>query len=168
MTNDYFPDFSQKIEVVQQDDGTVTQLATDEPLQGPAEGEVPFNLETLRRHLGEVVLARRILSEDVAARQRLLEQSVYNVAVERLKHQAEMMDQLGLPSKGLKSNDLKTWMWEWHQKLQQRIKAEVDNMVVEERVMGTHLVLRSCRTACVLTPLSLSSDEEDETLKSRR
>ncbi|EJF55919.1 DNA/RNA polymerase [Dichomitus squalens LYAD-421 SS1] len=125
-----------KIEVVQHDDGRVTQLATDEPLPERAQGEVPFNLETLRRHLSQVVLARRVLSEDVAARQRLLEQSVYNVAVERMKHQAEMMDQLGLPSKGLQSNDLKSWMWEWHQKLQQRIKAEVENLIVEERILA--------------------------------
>ena len=154
------------IEVVSKEDGTMRGLTGEVPEN---DSDVPFNLQTLRRHLSQVVLAaRRALSENVALRQKMLEQSVYNVAVERLKHQAEMMDQLGLPSKGLKSNDLKTWMWEWHQKLQQRIKAEVDNMVVEERVMGTHLVLPSCCTACVLTPLSPSSDEEDETLKGRR
>lgn len=100
------------------------------------EGEVPFNLETLRRHLSQIVLARRVLAEDVAARQQMLEQSVYNVAVERMKHQADQMINLGLPSMGLQSNDLRSWMWQWHQKLQVRIQAEVEAMVVEERVMG--------------------------------
>ncbi|KAI1795428.1 DNA/RNA polymerase [Ganoderma leucocontextum] len=123
------------IEVVQQDDGTVTQLSSNEELQEQSEGEIPFNLEILRRHLSSVVLARRVLSEDLASRQRLLEQSVYNVAVERMKHQAEMMDDLGLPSRGLRSGDLRSWMWDWHQKLQGRIKAEVENLIVEERVI---------------------------------
>ena len=107
-------------------------------------GEVPFNLETLRRHLSQVVLARRVLSEDVALRQRLLEQSVYNVAVERMKNQAETMDSLGMPSKGLQSNDLRAWMLERHQKLQVRIKAEIESLVVEERVIGACLHFLSC------------------------
>ena len=109
------------------------------------DSDVPFNLQTLRRHLSQVVLAaRRALSENVALRQKMLEQSVYNVAVERMKHQAEQMDSLGLPSKGLQSNDLRGWMWKWHQKLQTRIQAEVENLVIEERVLG----------ACVLASLS--------------
>ena len=114
------------------DDGTVSELR---PQGVIPEGEVPFNLETLRRHLSHVVLARRVLSEDVALRQKLLEQSVYNVAVERMKHQADMLDKAGLPSKGLQSNNLKAWMWEWHQKLVGRIQAELENLVVEERVV---------------------------------
>ena len=125
---------------MQQDDGTVTQLSADETGREQPEGEVPFNLETLRRHLSSVVLARRVLSEDLAGRQKLLEISVYNVAVERMKHQTEMMDELGLPGRGLRSGDLKSWMWDWHQKLQARIKAEVENLVVEERVIGTYIV----------------------------
>ena len=115
------------------DDGTVSELR---PQGAIPEGEVPFNLETLRRHLSHVVLARRVLSEDVALRQKLLEQSVYNVAVERMKHQADMLDKAGLPSKGLQSNNLKAWMWEWHQKLVGRIQAELENLVVEERVVA--------------------------------
>ncbi|KAF8119543.1 hypothetical protein EV363DRAFT_1197176, partial [Boletus edulis] len=45
-------------------------------------GEIPFNLDNLRKHLAQVTLARRVLPEDVAARQKLLEVSVYDVAVE--------------------------------------------------------------------------------------
>ena len=118
-------------------------------MQAQPEGEVPFNLETLRRHLSAVVLARRVLSEDLAGRQKLLEISVYNVAVERMKHQTEMMDDLGLPSRGLQSGDLKSWMWDWHQKLQARIKAEVENLVVEERVIGTYMVHGPLRGLCI-------------------
>ena len=50
----------------------------EEPL--PVDAEVPFNLETLRRHLSQVVLMCRVLSEDTMLRRRLLEQSVLNVA----------------------------------------------------------------------------------------
>ncbi len=94
----------------------MSQFTTDEPAPR-LDGDIPFNLETLRRHLGQVILARRVLSEDLVLRQRLLEESVYNVAVERLKHQAELFDQLGLPNKSLHSTDLRTWMWHWHVKL---------------------------------------------------
>ncbi|KAI0640998.1 DNA/RNA polymerase [Trametes meyenii] len=116
------------------EDGSVSELSTEQQLQ-PA-GDIPFNLETLRRHLGQVILARRVLSEDVVLRQKLLEQSVYNVAVERMKHQAELFDQLGLPNKSLHSTDLRTWMWHWHEKLQARIAAELTNLEAEERVLA--------------------------------
>ena len=130
------------IEVVSKEDGTMRGLTGEVPEN---DSDVPFNLQTLRRHLSQVVLAaRRALSENVALRQKMLEQSVYNVAVERMKHQAEQMDSLGLPSKGLPSNDLRGWMGKWHQKLQTRIQAEVENLVIEERVLG----------ACVLVSLS--------------
>ncbi|KAH9856180.1 DNA/RNA polymerase [Lenzites betulinus] len=117
------------------EDGTISHLTSEEPAPVP-EGDVPFNLETLRRHLGQVILARRVLSEDLVLRQRLLEQSVYNVAVERMKHQSELFDQLGLPNKSLHSTDLRTWMWHWHVKLQSRIEAEIANLEVEERVIA--------------------------------
>ena len=97
------------------------------------EQEIPFNLENLRKHLAQVVLARRVLPEDIAARQKLLEESVYDVAVERLKHQAELFDEIGLTGKGLGNNDLRKWMWEWHQKLKDRIRAETDVLVQDEQ-----------------------------------
>jgi len=64
----------------------------------PAEsqGEVPFNLDNLRKHLAQITLARRVLPEDLASRQKLLEESVYDVAVERLRHEAKLFDELGL------------------------------------------------------------------------
>ena len=74
--------------------------------------EVPFNLKTLRRHLLQVLLAHCVLSEDTMLRQRLLEQSVLNAAAKRMKHQAELFGQLGLPKSVLHSNDMRAWMWE--------------------------------------------------------
>ena len=120
----------QKVEPVYDENGKVIEPEEDaEP-----EYEIPFNLATLRKHLANVTLARRVLSDDAVARQKLLEESVYDVAVERLKHQAELFDQLGLNDKGLKSEDLRAWMWNWHLNLQHRIKAEMKVLAeAEER-----------------------------------
>ncbi|OSD03827.1 DNA/RNA polymerase [Trametes coccinea BRFM310] len=137
------------IEVKRAEDGSVTALEPHAPIK--LEGEVPFNLETLRRHLGNVILHRRILAEDVGLRQRLLEQSVYNVAVERMKRQAELFDQLGLPKQGLHSTDLKTWMWHWHVKLESRIEAEIKNLEIEERIIDR--LKRKHKDHVQLTPL---------------
>lgn len=73
-----------------------------------------------------------MLTGDNLSRQKLLEASVYDVAVERLKHQAQKLEDLGLGNKGLEHADLKGWMWNWHQKLQVRLKAEVADLVAQE------------------------------------
>ena len=52
----------------------------------PNQQEIPYNLEVLCRHLGQLALARRVPPDDVATRQKLLEDSVYEEATERLKH----------------------------------------------------------------------------------
>ncbi|KAI9061872.1 DNA/RNA polymerase [Trametes sanguinea] len=137
------------VEVKRGEDGSVTALEPRAPIH--LEGEVPFNLETLRRHLGNVILARRLLSEDLVLRQRYLEQSVYNVAVERMKRQAELFDQLGLPKQGLHSTDLRAWMWQWHVKLQSRIEAEIKQLEVEERIIER--LKRKHKDHIMLSPL---------------
>lgn len=95
--------------------------------------EVPFNLSNLRKHLAQVALARRVLPEDVASRQKLLEESVYEVAVERLKYQADLMDQLGVSDKGLRRPELQRWMWDWHQKLEERLRVEMKDIHQAEK-----------------------------------
>ncbi|KAH7922516.1 DNA/RNA polymerase [Leucogyrophana mollusca] len=111
-----------------QEDGSVVSSVPQE--------EIPFNLNNLRKHLAQVLLARRVLPEDVASRQKLLEESVYDVAVERLKHEADLFDELGLGSRGLQQADLQKWMWAWHQKLKTRLEAEIQNIVAAEERMG--------------------------------
>ncbi|EMD32822.1 hypothetical protein CERSUDRAFT_57977 [Gelatoporia subvermispora B] len=76
------------------------------------------------------------MPDDVAARQKLLEDSVYDVAVKQMEHQAQMLEELGLNNRGLKQADLQSWMWGWHQKLQKRLQAEIENLVEEERKLG--------------------------------
>jgi len=99
----------------------------------PSQQEVPFNLEVLRKHLGQLVLARRVLPDEVATRQKLLEDSVYEEATERLKHQAEVFDKLGLGDGSLKGSHLQRWMWDWHQKLQKRLQGEIAEIIRRER-----------------------------------
>jgi DNA-directed RNA polymerase len=98
--------------------------------------EIPFNLDNLRRHLSDVTLARRVLPEDVAARQKLLEESVYDVAVERLKRQADLFAELGLGNNVLLSADLQRWMWEWHNKLKARLEKEIKNIAAAEQKLS--------------------------------
>ncbi|KAF9264462.1 DNA/RNA polymerase [Marasmius fiardii PR-910] len=96
--------------------------------QEAEEYEVPFNLANLRRHLAEVALARRVLPEEVTARQKLLEESVYDTAVERLQHEANVLGELGLDNNSLRQPDLRRWMWDWHAKLKDRLATEIKNI----------------------------------------
>lgn len=110
-----------------------TDTTEDGQDTGEPELEIPFNLDNLRRHLAEVTLARRVLPEDVAARQKLLEESVYDVAVERLKHQADLFTELGLSNNSLLQADLQRWMWEWHTKLKARLEVEIKSISLAEK-----------------------------------
>lgn len=107
-------------------------LNEDGAPSGKTETEIPFNLDILRKHLAHVSLARRVLSEDLAARQKLVEDSVYDVAVQRMRRQAELFKELGLGDSVLKTQDLQLWMWEWHQLLQARLKEDIELLIKEE------------------------------------
>lgn len=111
----------------------------------PDQQEVPFNLEVLRKHLGQLALARRVLPDDVVTRQKLLEDSVYEAATERLKHQAEVFDKLGFGDGSLKGSHLQRWMWDWHQKLEKRLKSEISVIIEQEEYMCESFVADSTR-----------------------
>jgi DNA-directed RNA polymerase, mitochondrial len=93
---------------------------------------VPFNLENLRVHLAQIALARRVLPEDVASRQKLLEASVYDVAIARMKNQIQKLDSLGLNTHGLGRNDLQEWMWSWHQNLRAKLETVINGLIAAE------------------------------------
>ncbi|KAI0255570.1 DNA/RNA polymerase [Lactifluus subvellereus] len=113
---------------------TTPVLNEDGTPSGETETEIPFNLDLLRKHLAHVSLARRVLSEDLAARQKLLEDSVYDVAVQRMRRQAELFKELGLGDSVLRKQDLQLWMWQWHQLLQARLKEDIAVLINEEAV----------------------------------
>ncbi len=132
----------EQVEVKHAADGSVTSITST--TTSSSDTEVPFNLSTLRKHLSEVILARRVLSGDNLARQKLLEASVYDVAVERLRHQVQTLENLGLGNKGLEHVDLKTWMWQWHQKLQARLKVEIEDLVKQEEGLSGCFPILHC------------------------
>ncbi|KAL0952784.1 hypothetical protein HGRIS_007009 [Hohenbuehelia grisea] len=101
--------------------------------EGASQQEIPFNLFNLRTHLANVALARRVLPAELTARQKLLEESVYDVAVERLKHQADKFASLGLASSALNTPDLQKWMWDWHVRLQDRLEEAIKDITETER-----------------------------------
>ena len=112
-------------------------LNEDGTSSGTTETKVPFNLEILRKNLAHVSLARRLLSEDLASRQKLLEDSVYDVAIERMRRQAELFKELGLGDSVLKKPDLQLWMWQWHQHLQARLQDDIALLIKEETSQST-------------------------------
>jgi len=91
-------------------------------------------LDNLHKHLAQVTLTCRVLPEDVVAHQKLLEASVYDVAVERLKHEAKLFDEIGLGhmNVGLRHADLQRWMWDWDQKLRVRLETEIADIIAAE------------------------------------
>lgn len=107
--------------------------------------ELPFDLDILRKHLAHASLARRVLSEDLAARQKLLENSVYDVAVQRMRRQAELFKTLGLGDSVLRKQDLQLWMWQWHQLLQTRLKEDIALLIKEEAEEAGRFTLSDSR-----------------------
>ncbi|PWN47140.1 DNA/RNA polymerase, partial [Violaceomyces palustris] len=96
------------------------------------EGEMPFNLVTLKENLSVVQQARRIIS-DPYERQKWLEHSALESARKRLEHSAQTMEELGLASAGpLQSRQLQTWMWSWYNKLQEALAKGIAEIAAEE------------------------------------
>jgi DNA-directed RNA polymerase len=113
--------------------------------------EIPFNLENLRRHLAQLHLARRVLPEDVTARQSLLEASVHEVAAERFKHEDAIFKQLGLGT-GLQEKNLQMWMWTWHQALVKRLEVTIKDIVKAE---DTERVVKQSKSSYTFVQPSL-------------
>jgi DNA-directed RNA polymerase, mitochondrial len=108
-----------------------------------------------------VHLARRALPQDAVARQKLLEESVWDVAQERMRQQSELFAQLGIDNGALKSNVLQAWMWSWHVKLIERLDGEIRNIVRTEKKWSTEKGMRLSRGVVLLGPfLSLLKPEK--------
>ncbi|KAG6896061.1 hypothetical protein C0992_010594 [Termitomyces sp. T32_za158] len=110
----------------------VTKQVEKEDEEGVMETVVPFNINNLRQHLAQVVTARRVLADDIIARQEHLEKSAYDVAAEQLQHQSEVLADLGLGDAAPRDSDLREWMWAWHKKLKDRLTAEIRNIRAAE------------------------------------
>ncbi|KAJ7482195.1 DNA/RNA polymerase [Mycena galericulata] len=110
----------------------VEDIPEARPVMKESDRSVPFNLDTLRKHLARVALARRVLPTDVTARQKLLEDSVYEAARERLARQHEVFAKLGLDDNSLLQPDLQRWMWQWHCRLRDRLEEEIKVIAAAE------------------------------------
>ena len=87
---------------------------------------MPFNLESLRTHLRGFTEARKMLDNDLMTRQRHLESSMYELAIEQLKFRAEKFKEQGLDDgHHLQNRSIQSWMWTWHTLLQARLKNEI-------------------------------------------
>ena len=94
---------------------------------------VPYNLDSLRRHLSDITEARSVLEANLHARQRHLEASVFDLAVEMLERRSKTMEQKGLPTGRLFHAELQHMMWQWHLALQERVRAEITRIIKEEK-----------------------------------
>ena len=87
---------------------------------------MPFNLESLRTHLRGFTEARKMLDNDLMTRQRHLETSMYELALEQLKYRAEKLKEQGLDDgHHLQNRSIQSWMWTWHTRLQARLEEEI-------------------------------------------
>lgn len=93
--------------------------------------EIPFNIDNVRQHLARMNFARRVLPNDVAARQKMLEESVYDVAQARLTHEKENMDGLGITTGH--DSKVRSWMWDWHGKLAAKLDIEIQKVLLSEQ-----------------------------------
>ena len=109
-----------------------TEVPLDE--NGAPIGSVPYNLSNLRSSLQHMTAARRVLSDDPLARQQMLEESVYDVALHRIQHENELFSTLNMAPE-LKSTGLRKYMWTWHSALVERLGVEISAL---ERIEKTN------------------------------
>ncbi|PVG00666.1 DNA/RNA polymerase [Serendipita vermifera] len=95
--------------------------------------ETPYNLGVLRENLNQIIQGRKTLPDDVLQRQKQLEETAYDNALARFKHEAEVFRELDMGG-NLNRRSLQAWMWDWHVAtepyLQQKIEEICSNPVV--------------------------------------
>jgi DNA-directed RNA polymerase len=75
--------------------------------------ETPYNLGVLRENLTQIIQGRKSLPDDVMQRQKQLEETAYDNALARFKHEAEVFRELDMGG-SLSRRSLQAWMWDWH------------------------------------------------------
>ncbi|KAG8908928.1 DNA-directed RNA polymerase [Tulasnella sp. 403] len=84
---------------------------------------VPHNIEALRQDVRELIEGRS--ETDLITRQLAMERTVYETAVERFRKQAEDLKKLEIHT-GLNKASLQAWMWDWYQKLRERLSHDLE------------------------------------------
>lgn len=94
--------------------------------------ETPYNLGILRENMGQIIKGRVELPDDVIQRQKLLEETAYDSALARFKHEAETFQQLSLGG-NLNGRNLQAWMWDWHISSEPLLQERINALVGEEQ-----------------------------------
>lgn len=118
--------------ILSQENASSSSASEDASSSEPSQ-EVPFNIANLRAHLADVAYAQRALPDDLTNRQKLLEMSVYDLAQDRLRYENEKLEEAVGNAPRLLSPHLQSWMYEWHEKLQKRVEAEIAGIVEDEK-----------------------------------
>ena len=93
--------------------------------------ETPYNLGILRSNLDQIIKGRKALPDDVLQRQKLLEETAYDSALARLKHEAEVFKDLDMGA-NLKHRSLQAWMWDWHVKTEPYLQQCIEDLTSQE------------------------------------
>ncbi|KAJ7074487.1 DNA/RNA polymerase [Mycena amicta] len=124
------------------------------PVVKDSDKSIPFNLLTLRKHLTSTALARRVIPTDMTARQKLLEDGVFEAAKERLARQHEVFDRFNLQGNVLLQPDLQRWMWQWHLLLTARLEKEIKEIAAAESLMPMTAKLSTSKISLISPYLS--------------
>ncbi len=81
------------------------------------------------------------MPDDAFTRQKLLEASVYDAASKRMQRESEKLEELGLGNKNLQQEQLQKWMFDWHNKLKDRLEAEIEVLKEEEANRSEYLIM---------------------------
>ena len=99
--------------------------------------EVPFNLNVLRRNLNHFIFERQTLPDDVLRRQKLLEDSAYDNALERYRHEAEVFRSMNMSGK-LGDRSLQAWAWDWYN----LTVPELEKVIIETETAEKRMINR--------------------------
>jgi DNA-directed RNA polymerase len=112
---------------------TVTKTSEGGEIQHE-EFEVPFNLDVLRRNLNHFILERQMLPDDVVRRQKLLEDSAYDNALERYRHEAGVFKSMNMGG-NLGDRSLQAWAWDWYNLTVPELERVIDETEEAEKRM---------------------------------
>jgi DNA-directed RNA polymerase len=104
--------------------------------------------------------ARKMLEKDLHGRQRHLESSVYDLALEQLQYRAKVFAEKGIDQEShLRDSELQSWMWTWHTRLVERLKVEIIRIQRSEKRsdvnMAPYVTLINPEKLSLLTILEL-------------
>ncbi|KAG8888798.1 DNA-directed RNA polymerase [Tulasnella sp. 332] len=84
--------------------------------------EIPYNIKNLRARLQELVESRSAV--EMEERQQKMEALTYEAAKERWGQEHEQLKKLEINT-GMKQNSIQAWMWQWYNKLRERLANDI-------------------------------------------